>query len=82
MQGKAALREHYSKMFAQRKFSIRWKPLHGEASKDGTLGYTYGVAEISSTDETGAVKRRGGRYITVWRRLGDGTWKVVSDLGS
>ncbi len=55
-------------MFARPEFSIRWKPLHAEAAKDGSLGYTYGASEISFKDEAGKVQRRQGRYITVWRK--------------
>ncbi len=82
VKGKAALRTFYSRMFARPEFSIRWKPLHAEAAKDGSLGYTYGASEISFKDEAGTVQRRNGRYVTVWRRLADGNWKVITDLGS
>ncbi|HEY3442455.1 MAG TPA: DUF4440 domain-containing protein [Paludibaculum sp.] len=82
LEGKAALRKHYSGMFAQKNFSIRWKPLYAEASQDGTLGYTLGTAEISSDDESGGRKKGTGRYLTVWRKEPDGSWKAVTDLGN
>ena len=82
LEGTAALRKHYSGMFAQKNFSIRWKPLYAEASQDGTLGYTLGVAEISSDDASGARSKRAGRYLTVWRKGPDGSWKAVTDLGN
>lgn len=82
VKGKAALRTYYSGMFARPAFSIRWKPLHAEASKDGTLGYTFGVAQISSRDDKGELKKSEGRYVSVWRREKDGSWKVVTDLGN
>ena len=82
LEGKAALRKHYSGMFARKNFSIRWKPLYAEASQDGTLGYTLGTAEISSDDESGVSRKRDGRYLTVWRKLADGSWKAVTDLGN
>jgi ketosteroid isomerase-like protein len=82
LKGKAALRGFYAKMFARKEFSIRWQPLHAEASKDGTLGYTLGSAEISFRDEKGVLQKRPGRYLTVWRRQPDGGWKVISDIGN
>lgn len=82
IRGKAALRTFYSKMFARKNFSIRWKPLYAEASQDGTLGYTLGVAEISSDDESGVRQKSNGRYLTVWRKQADGSWKAVTDLGN
>lgn len=80
--GKPALREFYAKMFQLKEFSIRWQPLHAEASRDGTLGYTYGVSQVRYRDEKGELVKREGRYLTVWRKQRDGTWKVTTDIGS
>jgi len=82
LEGQATLRKFYSGMFARKNFSIRWKPLYAEASQDGTLGYTLGAAEISSDDESGVRQKRSGRYLTVWRKLADGSWKAATDLGN
>lgn len=82
LKGKAALRDYYSRMFARKEFTIRWKPLFAEASKDGTMGYTFGEAETSFRDEKGEVQKRPGRYITVWRRQPGGGWKVATDIGN
>lgn len=82
LEGKAALRDHYAKMFARKNFSIHWKPLYAEASQDGTLGYTLGTAEFSSDDESGVTQKANGRYLTVWRKQPDGSWKAVTDLGN
>jgi len=82
VEGKEALRKLYSGMFARKNFSIRWKPLYAEASQDGTLGYTLGAAEIASDDESGVRSKRNARYLTVWRKMADGSWKAVTDLGN
>ncbi len=82
LEGKAAHRKDYSGMFAQKNFSIRWKPLYAEASQDETLGYTLGGAEISSDDATGVRKTAMGRHLTVWRKGPYGSWKAVTDLGN
>lgn len=69
-------------MFAGKNFSIRWKPLSAEASHDGTLGYTFGEAEIASDDESGIRQKSTDRYPTVWRKWADGSWRTVTDLGN
>jgi ketosteroid isomerase-like protein len=79
--GKPALREVYSKMFAQREFRIHWWPVSADISVDGTLGYTFGRAAISWRDEKGELQTRESRYTTLWRRQKDGTYKVVFDMG-
>jgi ketosteroid isomerase-like protein len=43
--GKDALRAFYQPVFANKDFSLSWSPNHAEASKDGTLGYTFGEYE-------------------------------------
>jgi len=56
---------------------IRWRPLGAQVSDDGTLGWTYGNSvSISARGE------HQGKYLTVWRRQADGTWKVQADQGS
>jgi ketosteroid isomerase-like protein len=82
IRGAAALRQHYSAMFARKEFSIRWQPFFADSSKDGTLGYTLGTAVISWKDEAGVAQKRDGRYLTVWKRQPDGRWKAVTDMGS
>jgi ketosteroid isomerase-like protein len=74
--GKDALRAFYQPVFANKDFSLTWSPTHAEASKDGTLGYTFGEYEARSGS---AISH--GIYTTVWRKV-DGRWKVVLDLGS
>jgi len=78
---KPALREYYSKMFAQREFRIHWWPVYADISEDGTLGYTFGRATISWRDEKGEMQKRESRYTTLWRKQKDGTYKVVFDIG-
>ncbi|MBZ5489700.1 MAG: nuclear transport factor 2 family protein [Acidobacteriia bacterium] len=74
--GKNALRAFYQPVFADRDFTLTWSPNHAEASKDGTLGYTYGQYEARN----GSTISR-GMYTTVWRKI-DGCWKVALDFGN
>src|SRR4030095_4525332 len=39
----------------------------------GTYSYKYQEKGKSVTDE--------GRYVTIWRRQSDGTWKIIVDMG-
>jgi ketosteroid isomerase-like protein len=74
--GKDALLAFYQPVFANKDFNLTWSPNHAEASKDGTLDYTYGEYEARNGT---AISR--GVYTTIWRKI-DGHWKVVLDLGS
>ena len=74
--GKDALRAFYQPVFANKDFSLTWSPTHAEASRDGTLWYTFGEYEARNGT---AISH--GMYTTVWRKV-DGHWKVILDLGS
>ena len=57
-------------------FTLHWKPLGAEVSADGSLGWTYGQAIVTS-----ASGQRRTKYVTVWRKT-DGRWKIVADIGA
>ena len=43
------------------------------AYETGTYSYKYQENSKPVTDE--------GRYVTIWRRQSDGTWKIIGDMG-
>ena len=45
----------------------------------GNTGYTWGHYEGHSKDANGNAVVTSGRYITVWGKQPDGTWKVEMD---
>jgi ketosteroid isomerase-like protein len=59
--------------------SLSWKPVKAEISSSGDMGYTIGYWEIQ-TEGTAAIAS--GKYVTVWRKEKDGSWKVVADIGN
>jgi ketosteroid isomerase-like protein len=74
--GTQSLRAFYEPLFANKDFSLSWTPTKAEASKDGTLGYTYGDYEARRGEKTSR-----GMYLTIWRKEA-GKWKVIMDTGS
>lgn len=60
-------------------YHLVWEPKDGAVSADGTLGYTWGDSIIRSTAPDGKVTERPGRYVSIWRRQGDGAWKWIAD---
>jgi ketosteroid isomerase-like protein len=74
--GTQALRQYYEPVFANKNFTLTWTPTNAEASKDGSLGYTYGAYEAKNGDRISH-----GMYLTIWRKI-NGKWKVVMDTGS
>ena len=68
---------------ANRGLTLDWTPIDGAVSESGDLGYTWGTWEATVPDvETGGAAISVGRYVTVWRRDADGSWRVVLDMGN
>jgi ketosteroid isomerase-like protein len=79
--GMESIRAVNAKSFADPAFRLEWEPTHGELFPPGDFGYTTGTYKVQFTAQ-GALQTERGRYITVWRRQKDGTWKVAGDGGS
>jgi ketosteroid isomerase-like protein len=61
--------------------ALRWQPEWAEAQ--GDLGYTTGKWQLHALGADGQDQVKAtGKYVTVWRRQPDGTWKVVFDMGN
>jgi ketosteroid isomerase-like protein len=80
--GKAALNEHFQKLFADRDFVLSWEPVKAEVFPGDKMGYTVGKYLARFKDKAGQAMEETGRYITIWKKQDDGSWKIVADTGS
>ena len=62
--------------------SFTWEPYNADISMSGDLGYTLGKWTYSIPDSTGALQTATGRYVSIWKKQEDGSWKYVLDAGS
>jgi len=60
---------------------LKWAPVYGDISQAGDLGWNTGPTVIEDTS-TAKKPARHGMFFSVWKKQGDGNWKVVVDLGS
>jgi ketosteroid isomerase-like protein len=44
------------------------------------LGYTSGVYLMKYKDASGKMKVDNGKFLTIWKREADGTWKMLYDM--
>ena len=63
-------------------YQLTWTPTDAEMGPSGDMGYTWGHFEGHSKDAAGNPVTTSGRYITVWRKQSDGSWKVALDAGA
>ena len=77
--GRPAAKKVWAAYFADPTFAISWKTVHAEVSASGDLGYTVGTFEDSSKGPDGNVVNGKGKYVCIWRKQKDGSWKAIHD---
>ena len=77
--GKPAIKEGLKLLMADPQFSLTFMPTRVEVSKSGDMAFTQGPYKLSFSDIRGNKFEDEGKYLTVWRKQADGTWKAVQD---
>ncbi|HZI62195.1 MAG TPA: DUF4440 domain-containing protein [Pyrinomonadaceae bacterium] len=80
LQGKAAAQAMWQAMFSMPGFGGGWKATRVEVARSGDIGYVTGTYEINETDASGKQKTDKGKYLEVWKKQADGSWKCVADM--
>jgi ketosteroid isomerase-like protein len=63
-------------------YQLTWTPIDALMGPSGDVGYTWSHYEGQSKDSNGNPVSVTGRFITIWRKLPDGNWKVALDAGA
>lgn len=63
-------------------YQLTWTPEGGRMSPSGDMGFTWGHYEGRSKDRDGTAIVTSGRYMTVWKKQPDGSWKVALDASN
>jgi hypothetical protein len=62
--------------------ALTWHPVFAWAAGSEDLGFTVGEYIMTLRGPSGAAVQRFGKYLTVWQRQHDGSWKFVADGGN
>jgi ketosteroid isomerase-like protein len=73
-----AIRAMWQGMLASPNFSGGWTATKVDVS--GNLAYVVGTYEIGETDSAGKPMTDKGKYLEVWKKQADGSWKCVADM--
>lgn len=63
-------------------YQLTWTPQGGQMGPAGDMGFTWGHYVGRSKDKDGKPVTESGRYMTIWKRQADGTWKVAMDASN
>jgi uncharacterized protein (TIGR02246 family) len=80
LNGKAAIRAAIVPLLADPNFSLTFQSTRSMASKGGDMVYSQGTYTMTTTDpKTKKVLTDKGKYLTVYTKQPDGSWKAVAD---
>lgn len=78
--GSAAIRSYWTGFFSLPGLVGSVTPKTFEVARSGDLGFESGTYEMTVNDAKGKPTATTGKYIVVWKKQGDGTWKAVVDI--
>ena len=78
--GKEAIRKAWEPMLQSPGFSLSFQPVKVEAARSGDLGYSQGTYELTMNDPKGNPVMDRGKYVVVWKKQADGSWKALADI--
>ena len=73
-----AIRTAWDQLVSMPGFALEWEATGADVAESGELGYTIGTFELT-TEQDGASMVTVGKYVTVWSKQADGSWKVQVD---
>ena len=62
--------------------AVEWMASEGDVSACGDLGYSIGTFTETESDSAGNTVETTGKYVTIWKKQEDGSWKVAVDAYS
>ena len=76
------IRAGMGKHLATPGLKLTWEPTKAEFLGKGDIGFVVGRWERHFTGDDGTPQVLKGSYLTTWQQQKDGSWKVVSDIGT
>ena len=80
LKGKEAIQEWLSEAVANPNFAISWETTVVEVAEAGDLGFASGTYEATVSDDEGKPVLEQGKWVSVYKKQADGTWKCVTDI--
>ena len=77
---KETIRSAWKEMLTSPGAAITWKATKVEVAKAGDLAYVSGTYEQLMTDASGNQAKDRGKYVAIFKKQTDGTWKVIVDI--
>jgi ketosteroid isomerase-like protein len=78
--GKEEIRKAWEQMFAIPGFHLAPTTTKIEVARSGDLAYAQGTYEFTASDPGAGLVNDRGKFVVVWKKQPDATWKIVADI--
>jgi ketosteroid isomerase-like protein len=76
----ATLRAGWQKMFSLPGPGLSFQTSGVDVAKSGEIAYEFGAYDFAVADSSGTVNDQKGKYVVIWTKQADGTWKAAIDI--
>lgn len=77
--GKESVRKVIADLYAMPGLALSWQPVKVVVARSGDIGYSQGTYELTANDASGKPMTDRGKYLEVWKKQADGSWKCAVD---
>ena len=78
--GKDAIRKGWAAMLAMPGPGLSFQTTSVEVARSGDLAYETGTYDFVTADKKGKTNDEKGKYVVVWKKQSDGSWKAAVDI--
>jgi uncharacterized protein (TIGR02246 family) len=80
VRGKENIRKGWAGMLAMPGPGLSFQTTSVEVARSGDLAYETGSYDFATTDKNGKTNDEKGKYVVIWKKQADGSWKAAVDM--
>jgi len=80
--GKDNIRKFFDRMLAAPNMQFPFSDVTVDVARSGDLAEDRGSFQVTVTDKKGRPATQTGRYVLVWKKQADGSWKIAADTSA
>jgi len=80
VKGKGAIKMAWKPLLETPGPGLTFETAYVDVARSGDIAYEYGTYDMKTEAKKGKITDEKGKYVTVWKKQSDGSWKVVADI--
>jgi uncharacterized protein (TIGR02246 family) len=80
VRGKENIQKGWAGMLATPGPGLSFQTTSVEVARSGDIAYETGTYDFATTDKNGKANDEKGKYVVIWKKQSDGSWKAAVDM--